>query len=94
VIITLFTQHVATNMMAMRSVVPPMVESMRPGSPEMQAAMKAMVSNAGTEAVNEVMMILFFATAALILFIPILPSRKKLVAMFKHHPGGTVGPRE
>jgi EmrB/QacA subfamily drug resistance transporter len=87
VIITLFTQLVTSNVKAAMLLRPEAVEGLRPSLPEMEKRMSAVVADAGTSAVNEVMMILFFATMAMILLVPLLPSKKKLVAMFKHHPG-------
>jgi hypothetical protein len=48
--------------------------------------MPQVIAEAGTGAVNEVMWILFFATAALAVLVPLLPRKKKLVAMFSAHP--------
>jgi hypothetical protein len=86
VIITLISQHTAKNMQALKAGMPPMPANFDPNSPQgqsmIQDAMHKMLPQAGTKAVNEVMLLLFFATAAMIILTFLLPSKKKLQGMF------------
>lgn len=91
VIITLFSQQMVSNMAGrmaeMREHVPASPPGMNPGIAEMKTMMAKQIADAGTESMNEVMLILSIATAALLVFVPMLPSRRKLVATFKHYTG-------
>jgi len=86
VIVTMLMQHITRNMEVLRSQMPPVPEGLGTNLSALREAMPQVIAEAGTGAVNEVMWILFFATAALVVLVPLLPRRKKLVAMFSAHP--------
>jgi DHA2 family multidrug resistance protein len=91
VILTLFSQHVANHLaptvQAMQARMGSLPAEMRPAPERMKELMAGPLAEAGTQATNEVMFILFIATSALIFFVPLFPSRKKLIALFREHPG-------